>query len=86
MTTERVAKFSDGPLDGIEFPVPNELDMIVLIFRDRAMRYEVDQEMLMTVQEDNQEPHCQQTYRLVETRDVDSFDEDLIFELEGGDE
>lgn len=79
MTTHR-AEFADGPLDGVRFDVNDILDQVVLVFRHKVLRYEVDQELTLT-EEHNGEETCVEVYRLVETRDKESFDEDLLEEL-----
>ena len=75
-----VAEFTDGPLDGHAMPIENILDQVVIVMRDKVLRYEVYQEITRTVIAKGVETYYE-VQRLVETRDKESFDEDLLEEL-----
>ena len=56
------------------------LDQVVIVYRDRILRYEVDMELTLTELVAGEEV-CVEVQRLVETRDKEEFDEELLQEL-----
>lgn len=65
-------KIWDGPLSGVEFETPHHIHKIIIVTETSVTRYENDMIEI-------RHPDC--TLRMVETRDVESFDEELMEEL-----
>lgn len=75
-----VASCGDGPLDGVRIELPSApITLTITLENGEILRYEAD----MTVKtESRSDGTWGDVWRLVETRDAASYDEDLISDIQ----